>query len=281
MKIKKCIITAAGYGTRMLPITKTIGKEMLNIVDIPAIFYQVKEAYLSSIEEIIFIVRKENKPLIQSFFTKNNKLLKIISNDKYKLSLLKDLNKIIENIKFRYVIEKEKGSYGAIYSAKKFFKDEYFAVMFSDDIVDSEIPLLKQLMIEHNRTNDMVIATKKLNYDDLPNYGIIKYVKENIIDCLQYKNEIKKQSADIVHGRFILHTKLFDIKNQLIYHGNELQLPNAILLFKGEVRALNYDGDYFNIGSKLGLIKANIHFGLKNKEFGSDLYNYINKLKQN
>lgn len=277
MKIKKCIITAAGYGTRMLPITKTIGKEMLPIVDIPAIFYQVKEAYLSGIKEIIFIVRKENKPLIKNFFSYNNKLVELIKNDSSKLSLLNELHEIIENVKFHYVIEKEKGSYGAVYSARKLLHNEYFAIMFSDDIIDNEIPLLKQLIIEHERTNNMVIACKNYFYDDLPNYGAIKYVKENIIDCLQYKNEVKENDADIIHGRFIVHTKIFDIKNKLIYHNNELQLPNAILLFKGEVRALKYIGEYFNIGSKLGFIKANIHFGLINKDFGNDLNNYIKK----
>ena len=152
--------------------------------------------------------------------------------------------------------------------------------MFSDDIVDNEIPLLKQLMNEHERTNDMIIASKTYNYDNLPNFGLIKYKKENIIDSLQYKTETNKKEADIVHGRFIVHTKIFDIKNQLKYHNNELQLPQAILLFKDEVRALNYQGEYFNIGSKQGLLKANIYFGLKKKQLDNDLINYIKELNK-
>lgn len=279
MKIKKCIITAAGYGTRMLPITKTIGKEMLPIVSIPAIFYQVKEAYLSGIKDIIFIVRNENKCLIKNFFSKNNKLIKLIQDDPNKLKLLEELNEIINNVKFHYVIEKEKGSYGAVYSARKLLNNEYFAIMFSDDIVDSNIPLLKQLIDEHVRTNHMIMASKKLEFNELPKYGAIKYKNENIIDSLLYKEEVKNNNADVIHGRFIAHTKIFTIKNQLIYHHGELQLPNAILLFKDEVRALNYDGEYFNIGSKLGLIKANIHFGLKNEDSKEELEHYIKKLE--
>ena len=276
MKIKKCVIPAAGYGTRMLPITKTVSKEMLPINLFPAIFYQVREAYLSGIKEIIIVVLKRNKKLIKNFFSYDNDLLKFIKNEPEKLSLLKELHEIIENVKFHYVIQKEKGSYGAVYSARKLLNDEYFGVIFADDIVDSETPLLKQLIKEHERTNHMVIASKNLPLKDLPKYGSIKYKKENIIDELLYKEEVIGGNADIIHGRFIVHTKIFNIRNKLIYHkNNELQLPNAILLFKDEVRALNYEGTYFNVGSKLGLLKANIHFTLKNEEVATELRDYM------
>lgn len=279
MKINKCIITAAGYGTRMLPITKTITKEMLNIVDVPAIYYQVKEAYLSGIKEIIFIVRKENKSLLKNFFSYNSKLMKLIENDEKKISLLKELTEIINNVKFHYVIEKEKGSYGAVYSAKKFLSNEYFAVMFSDDIVDSDVPALRQLINEHERTNHMIMSSKNIKYDELPKFGAIKYKKDNLIDSLLYKNEVEESNADVIQGRFILHTKIFTIKNQLKYFNNELQLPNAVLKFQGEVRALNYEGISFDIGNKLGLLKANIYFGLKNNSLNEELRKYINYIK--
>lgn len=278
MKINKCIITAAGYGTRMLPVTKTITKEMLNIVDAPAIFYQVKEAYLSGIKEIIFIVRKENKPLIQSFFSHNNELLKIIKDDEKKLSLLKELNEIIDNIKFHYVIEKEKGSYGAVYSARRLLNNEYFAVMFADDIVDSDTPLLKRLICEHERSNHMIMSSKNMTYDELPNFGAIKYKKDNIIDSLLYKKDVKENNADVIQGRFIIHTKVFNIKKQLPYFNNELQLPNAILKFKDEVRSLNYNDESFDIGSKFGLLKANIHYALKNNELRDNIKDYIKNI---
>lgn len=150
--------------------------------------------------------------------------------------------------------------------------------MFADDIVDSETPLLKQIIEEHEKTNNMIIASKTYDYNELPEYGIIKCNNDNIIDYLQYKKDIKEQKGNIVHGRFILHTKIFDIKNKLIYHNNELQLPNAILLFKGEVRNYSYKGDYFNIGSKIGLIKANIHYGLKKAELSDKIKKFIQNI---
>lgn len=279
MKITKCIITAAGFGTRMLPITKTISKEMLPIVDIPAIFYQVKEAYLSGIREIIFIVLERNKSLIKDFFSIDHELINFIKDAPEKLALLNELDEIIKNVKFHYVIQEDRGSYGAVYSARHLFQeDEYFAIMFADDVVDSQKPLLKQLIDEHLRTNNMVIASKNTPYNELPKYGAIKYKKENIIDELLYKENVTSDNADMLHGRFIVHSKIFTIKEQLNYHkNNELQLPNAILLFKDEVRALNYEGEYFNIGSKLGLLKANIHFALKNQELSQELNKYIKK----
>lgn len=149
--------------------------------------------------------------------------------------------------------------------------------MFSDDIVDSKIPLIKQLIDEHERTNNMVIACKTYPYNEMPNVKVIKYKKENIIDTLIHKEELKLNEIDMVHGRFIVHTKIFDIKNKLKYYNNELLLPQAIVMFKNEVRALKYDGEYFNIGSKTGLLKSNIYFGLKNKELFNDINNYIKK----
>lgn len=103
MKIKKCVITIAGMGTRMLPITKTVTKEMLPIVDVPTIFLQVKEAYLSGIKEIIFVVSRKNINLIKNFFTKDYKLIKQLNGNKEKMELLKDIHEVIENMKFTYV----------------------------------------------------------------------------------------------------------------------------------------------------------------------------------
>jgi len=115
--------------------------------------------------------------------------------------------------------------------------NEYFAVMFCDDIVDSNIPLLKQLIDEYQRTKNMVIACKTYNYDEIPNVKIIKYKKETLIDSLQKKEEQQSKQVDMVHGRFIIHTKIFDIKKQLKYHNKELLLPQSIVLFKDEVRS--------------------------------------------
>ena len=278
MKINKCVITIAGMGTRMLPITKTVTKEMLPIVDVPTIFLQVKEAYLSGIKEIIFVVSRKNVKLIKSFFTHDYKLIKEIKDNKEKLNLLNEVNEIINNMKFNYVIQKEKGTYGALWSARKYLINETFALMYGDDLIDSNTPVLKQLIEEHERTNDLVVGAKTYDYDKLPKFGVIEYKEENILENISYKpNNPKKY--DIIQGRFILNSNIFKLKNQLEYHGGELQLPTSLLLLKENIRVLLYEGTYFNIGSKLGYLKANIYYGFKRKDIKEELENFIESKK--
>ena len=275
--IKKCVIPIAGMGTRFLPITKTISKEMLPIVDVPTIYLQVREAYLSGIKEIIFVVLKRNKPLIQNFFSKDSELTNFIKNDPTKLSLLNDLNEIIDNVKFTYVLQQELGTFGALYSARNYLYNEFFGVMYGDDLVDSHIPLLKQLMIENERTSDMVMAVHKTDEQDLPYYGIVKYGDENIIQEIVSINELPHPSEDVIHGRFIVHTSIFDNIDKLRLHkNNERHLPEAMLI-TGKVRAYQYEGNYYDIGNKLGYMKANIAFSLKRKEFKQELISFIQK----
>lgn len=274
--INKCIIPVPGLGTRFLPITKTITKEMLTIIDLPVIYYQVKEAYLSGIKEIYFIVSKKNKELLKSFFTKDYELEEKIKNNPEKLALLKDINEIIDNMKFYYIDEQEKGTYGAIYSAREYLKDEYFAVIYGDDLIDSKIPVIKQLIDKHNISKKMVIGCKNYQYKDLPNYGTIKYNNEQIEDIL-YKDEVNDDNGDIIHGRFILHTKIFKIKDQLKRYNNELQLPGSLLYFKEELSTLRYTGEYFDIGHKEDFIKANIYYSLKDEKYKKEISEYIKK----
>lgn len=280
MKIKKCVIVIAGFGTRMLPITKTVSKEMVPIVDVPAIFLQVKEAYLSGIKEIIFVVSRRNINLIKDFFSNDVVLMNEIIDNKEKLNMLKEVNEIIKNMKFTYVIQKERGTYGALWSARKYLKDEVFALMYGDDLVVSPTPLLKQLITEYERTNDMVVAAKTLNDDELPKFGIVKYKTENILEKLCYKSKDSNPSNDVIHGRFILNSDIFKVKDKLSYHSNELQLPGALLYFENHVRVLRYDGIYFNIGNKLDYLKANIYFGLKRDDMHEELIKYLKTLEK-
>lgn len=277
MSVKKCVMTIAGMGTGMLPITKTVTKEMLPVINTPILFYQVKEAYMSGIKEIIFVVSKKNIDLVKSFFSSNNNLDKFIADKKEKAILLKELNEIIKNVEFKYILQKEKGTFGALYSARKLLNNEFFAVCFPDDLVFSDKPLLKQLIDEHKRTNDMVIAVKETDYEDLPNYGIIQYGSENIMQDLVYKDEVPLPSLDVLHGRFILHTKIFNVKNSLHKRSNdELQLPEALLHFKG-VRCVSFKGAYFDVGKPLGYMKANIYASCNNDMFKDNIKNFIKK----
>lgn len=278
-KINKCVITIAGMGTRMLPITKTVTKEMLTIIDVPTIFLQVKEAYLSGIKEIIFVVSKKNINFIKNFFTKDYKLLKELNGNKEKLNLLKEVHEIIDNMTFTYVIQKEKGTYGALWSARKYLVNETFAVMYGDDLIDSNTPVLKQLIKEHERTNDLVLGAKKYEYDKLPKFGIIEYKNENILDNICYKTN-DNIAHDLIQGRFILNSNIFKLKNQLVYHGGELQLPSTLLLLNENVRVVLYEGNYFNIGSKTDLVKANIYYGLKREDTRDEIKNYLDTIKE-
>lgn len=280
MKIKKCVIVIAGFGTRMLPITKSVSKEMLPIVDIPSIFLQVKEAYLSGIREIIFVVSKRNIKLIKNFFSNDLILMNEIKDNKDKLNLVSDINEIISKMKFTYVIQKERGTYGALYSARKYLKNEVFALMYGDDLMVNETPVLKQLIDEYKRTNDMVVVARSMSNEDLPKFGIIKYKNnDNILDNICYKSN-NNPSNDIIYGRFILKSDIFNVKNKLVYHNKELQLPTALLHFKDKVRVLKYDGMYFNIGNKLDYLKANIYFSLQRQDMHDEIINYIKSIEK-
>ena len=279
MKIKKCVILTAGYGTRMLPITKTVSKEMLPLIDKPGIFYQVKEAYLSGIKEIIFVVSKNNIKLLKSFFSYNYELMEEIKNSKEKKHLLDEVNEIIKNIKFTYVLQKERGTYGALWSARKYLKNEAFALMYGDDLIINKVPALKQLIDEYEKTNDIIIGATTLKDEDLPKFGMIKYKENNILDTICYLEE-KGRSNDVIQGRFILTPEVLNLKNQLVYHGGELQLPTALLLLDRNKRIVLYEGTYFNLGNKLEYVKAIIHEVFQNEDMKDELKKFINELEK-
>ena len=144
MNIDEAIIILGGMGTRLLPLTKTISKEMLPIYDVPNIFLLVKEAYLSGIRKIIFVVSKHNKKLLENFFSNDQYLNNFLEGKPDKQKKLQTIYDIINKIDFKFVYETIRGSYGALYSAKKFIKNKNFILMYGDDLVDSDIPLTKQ-----------------------------------------------------------------------------------------------------------------------------------------
>ena len=163
-QINEAIIIVGGMGTRLLPYTKTVSKEMMPIFDVPSIYLLVKEAYLSGIKKIIFVVTKKNKYLIKNFFTHDNYLNNFIKGKEDKESLLEELNEILNNMTFKYVYQQVRGTYGALYSARKLIKNNNFVVMYGDDIMDSNIPLTKQLINSFNQEQKMYITVKKLKY---------------------------------------------------------------------------------------------------------------------
>lgn len=267
MKIYETVILLGGMGTRLLPYTKTVSKEMLPIYDVPAIFLLVKEAYLSGIKKIIFVTNPHNRHLIKSFFSKDKYLDDFIKEQPEKQKLLKEVNEILDKMQFVYVNETIMGTYGALYSARKNIQGNYFTVMYGDDLIDSEIPLTKKLIDEFHQTGKMQVAVYSKKENELPTVGVVKMDKDNNLIDLVKKTE--PNSGCEMHGRMLLNKDLFKIKSKLIKHANnEYYLSYALLEFKEKVHAYKYMGHYFNLGSKTGFIKASIHYAQKkDKEF--------------
>src|SRR5574344_1480752 len=173
MEITKCIIPVAGKGTRFLPATKAISKEMLPIIDKPIILMQVIEAYKSGIKEIIFIVGKHYELLLKKLFSIDNELIEFLGDDLSKLALLDEIHEIINNVTFHYVYQDEsiRGTSGALYAAKEYInKDEYFGVIYGDDVIDASIPALKQLIEENKLNNCNALAITQVPYEETYKY---------------------------------------------------------------------------------------------------------------
>ena len=273
--INEAVIIVGGMGTRLLPYTKTVTKEMLPIFDVPSIFLLVKEAYLSGIKKVIFVVTKRNKKLIENYFSSDTYLDNFIKDEPVKQKLLLELKKIIKEMKFQYVYETLRGSYGAVYSAKNYIKNDNFLVMYGDDIIDSKIPLTKQLIDNYQKTNSMQMAIYKPDLNDLPKSGLIKYDKDNNLIGI---TKLEESNKVIAIGRFILNKKIFKVKNQLtVYQNNELYLPHSLLHFK-DTKCYLINGYYFNIGEKLGFIKASIHYALKNEAYRDEMLKFLKEI---
>lgn len=275
--VNEAVILLGGMGTRLLPYTKTVSKEMVPILNYPAIFYLVKEAYLSGIKRIIFVVTEHNKHLINSFFSEDDYLNDFLKDKPDKKQLLEELNEIIHNIEFVYVKQNLKGTYGALYSAKDYIKNDHFIVMYGDDLIDSNEPITKLLINEFNKTGKMQVAVLEKDYNELPKVGVVKLDNnDNIINLVPIKED---HSNCEIHGRMLLNKKIFNVLNDLYKHDNdEYYLPYALLKFN-EVHAYKYDGEYFNLGNTTGYIKASIHYALKNNKDNNDLLKYIERIK--
>lgn len=275
--LDEAIVLLGGMGTRLLPYTKTVSKEMLPIFDEPAIFKIVKEAYNSGIKKIIFVVTEHNKDLIKKFFSRDEYLDTFLMDKPDKKKMLNEVNTILNNMEFVYVEQKIKGTYGALYSAKDYIKNDDFIVMYGDDLIDNSIPITKLLIEEYMITHKMQVACLKKDYEELNDVGIVKIDNHNnLIDL------VKKEEANTtleLHGRMLLNKKIFTIKDKLFKHDNdEYYLPYALLHFKGEVNVFEYSGKYFNLGSKIGFILASIHYAMKDDKYKNDLIKEIKEI---
>lgn len=266
-KIKKAIIPAAGLGTRFLPATKAMPKEMLPILDKPTIQYIVEEAARAGIEDII-IVTGRHKRAIEDHFD-SQKELEMVLKEKGKSELLEKVQYSTELANIFYVRQKEQKGLGhAISSARQFIGNEPFAVLLGDDIVESEVPAVKQLIDVYEETGHSVIGVQEVPEADTHRYGIIDPLTKN---GRQY--EVKKfvekpaqgtaPSNLAIMGRYVLTPEIFDyLKTQKEGAGNEIQLTDAIERMNNDnqVYAYDFEGERYDVGEKLGFVKTTIEY---------------------
>lgn len=284
-QIKKAIIPAAGLGTRFLPATKAMPKEMLPILDKPTIQYIVEEAAKAGIEDIIIVTGKHKRSIEDHF--DNQKELEMILEDKGKTDLLEKVHYSTSLANIFYVRQKEQKGLGhAIYSARQFIGNEPFAVLLGDDIVESETPAIKQLMNVYEETGKSVIGVQEVPDSETHRYGIIDPLEKLGLKykVKQFVEKPKQGTAPsnlAIMGRYVLTPEIFDyLKSQKEGAGNEIQLTDAIERMNSEsqVYAYDFEGNRYDVGEKLGFVKTTIEYALKDKNMKDELKAFINNL---
>lgn len=288
MKVKKAIIPAAGLGTRFLPATKAMPKEMLPIVDKPTIQYIVEEAIESGIEDIIIVTGK-GKRAIEDHFDHSFELEQNLF-EKGKFELLNEVQKSSKLVDIHYIRQKEpKGLGHAIWCARKFIGNEPFAVLLGDDIVQAEKPCLKQMIEQYERYNASILGVQNVEPDEVSRYGIVDgaCIGERFYNVNGLVEKPKKEEAPsnlAIMGRYILNPRIFDIlSHQDPGAGGEIQLTDAIagLNEYEAVYAYDFEGKRYDVGEKMGFIQTTIEFALQRNELRSNLLDYLSGVLDN
>ncbi len=285
MRIRKAIIPAAGLGTRFLPATKAMPKEMLPIIDKPGIQYIVEEAVAAGIEDILIVTGK-GKRAIEDHFDSSYELEQNLLS-KGKLDLLSEVQKPSELIDIHYIRQKEPRGLGhAIWCARKFIGDEPFAVLLGDDIVQSEVPCLKQMIDVYDRVQGSVLAVKKVPDDEVSRYGIVDPDPSGGDGerVMKVRGVVEKPAPEntpsnvAIIGRYILTPAIFDIlETQDVGAGGEIQLTDAIyrLMRDESVYAYKFQGTRYDTGEKLGYLKTIIDFALERPDLKEEIRAYL------
>ena len=281
--IKKAVFPVAGLGTRFLPATKANPKEMLPIVDKPLIQYAVEEAIQSGITELIFVTGR-NKRSIEDHFDKNVELeASLIASNKN--LLLESIRSIIpSHVKCIYTRQSEPLGLGhAVLQAKTIINDEPFAVLLADDLTDAHTPVLKQLILQHQKEQSSVIAIEDIPKEKTVQYGIVDVgdSKNNLYkinSIVEKPQPIDAPSTLGVIGRYVFNPEIFDCLEKIKPgKGGEIQLTDAIQMLLGQqaIFAYLFEGKRYDCGDKLGFIKANIEFSKKHPEIGKEFTAFL------
>lgn len=288
MKVKKAIIPAAGMGTRVLPASKAVPKEMLNIVDKPAIQYIVEEAFASGIEDVLIITNR-GKGAIEDHFDHAFELEAKLEGNASKKKIYDDVMQCSNFGNIYFIRQKEtKGLGHAVLCAKSFVGDEPFAVLYGDDVIISKTPVTKQLCDAYEKYGKGTVGVK-----EVPGTAITKYCSlavDHIEDnCYNCSDMIEKPSPEEIMsnysilGRVVMPPEIFDILEKTpLGAGNELQLTDAMKTLAREkgVIAVDYEGTRYDMGNKFGILQANIEVGLRHPETKDELKAYLKKIAE-
>lgn len=286
MKITKAVIPAAGLGTRVLPATKTMPKEMFPIVDKPTIQYIVEEAVAAGITDILIITNR-GKGIIEDHFDKSPELESLLEKSG-KTEFLEQVRAISDLANITFIRQKEmKGLGHAVLKAKSFVSNEPFAVLYGDGVIVSKTPAIKQLIDCYGEYGEGVVGVKKVAAKDIHKYGSLKVenLHDNVFKCTDMKE--KPQTPEEVLSlysildRCVLPAEIFEILERTVPgSGGEIQLTDAmreIAISKG-MTAVEFEGKRYDIGNKFGILQAQIEVGLNHPETASLLKDYIKNL---
>jgi len=290
MKVRKAVFPAAGLGTRFLPATKAQPKEMLPLVDKPIIQYGVEEAMRSGCDQIIMVTGR-GKSAIEDHFDVSYEL-EVMLKERNKTDLLQIVQKISDMIHIAYVRQKEALGLGhAVLVAKELVGDEPFAVILADDIIDAEVPCLKQMIEIYNETGCSVLATQVVAGPAISSYGVLDakpvpgrhngrlFEVQDLVEKPKFEDA---PSNLAIIGRYILTPAIFEMLETIEPgSGGELQLTDGLrqLLKKEKIYGFTFEGKRHDAGDKLGFLKATVEFALKRDDLGKDFREYLKTLE--
>jgi UTP--glucose-1-phosphate uridylyltransferase len=285
MKVRKAVIPVAGLGTRFLPATKTVPKELLPIVDIPSIQYVVQEAVDAGIEEIIFVTGR-GKDAIEDHFDEAPELEQILT-DRGNTEMVKKLRRIAEMIEVVSVRQKIPLGLGhAVLCARDLVGGEPFAVMLADDLVDNDVPCIKQLLDLFSREEESVVALMQVPLEEVHQYGVIKG-KEIAPRVYQIEATVEKPvsheapSRMAIIGRYVLRPEIFEIlAKQPPGRGGEIQLTDGLarLARQRKMFGCAFTGERYDIGDKFGFVRATVAYALKRPDLKDKVIEYLKSL---
>ena len=286
-RVRKAIFPAAGFGTRFLPATKSIPKEMLALVDKPIIQYGVEEALAAGCDQIV-IVTGRGKSAIEDHFDVSFELESMLER-RGKTDLLALSRQVSHMVRLSYVRQKEAMGLGhAVLMARDLVGDEPFAVILPDDVIDAKVPCLKQMMDEFEKVQSTIVATQVVEGPAISSYGVLdgKPVEGNpklfdVSGLVEKPKQADAPSKNAIIGRYILTPKIFDLlEHTPLGAGGELQLTDGIkgLLQTEKVYGYSFDGVRHDAGDKFGMLKATVEFALKRPEFGEKFRAYLKGL---